>query len=266
MVPEPTFGLNFWVDFLKEALAAIAGVGAWLGAHFAFGLERRKAAEDRKAAAAGAAAELAERRATAGNLAIFTLSQIHNDLLLYDLQLLAPAKASPAPWFYLVPTAVDERNFYRFDVPSLAFLLESKYPDAPEMLMRLALEQDRYGAFLDTVRRRTEFHGTHIPPIIERLQRDSPPDRVFTDLDLQRETGPRIYAHLRNCLADIEVLLELGVESSKVLAEQLRALLMAELPGRTIIGFGAAAEAALKVGSPLVQARNKAAVAPSPPK
>jgi hypothetical protein len=49
---EPTFELRFWVDFLKEALAAIAGagVGAWLGARFAFRLSpfvqaRNRAAE-----------------------------------------------------------------------------------------------------------------------------------------------------------------------------------------------------------------------------
>jgi hypothetical protein len=157
LVPDPAFGLKFRVDFTKEALAAIAGagVGAWLGARFAFGLERRKAPEDRKAAATGASAELASRRATAGNLAMFTLSQIHNDLLLYDLQLLQPAKISPALWFYLVPTGVAESNFYRFDVPSLAFLLESKYPGAPEMLSRLALEEDRHATILRTAYSRT---------------------------------------------------------------------------------------------------------------
>lgn len=259
-VPELAFGLNFWADFIKEALAAIvgAGVGAWLGARFAFSHERIKAAADRQVAAEAAATELAGRRATSGNLAVFTLAQIYNDLLVYGRQLMAPAKQSPAPWFWLVPTGTRDGNFYRFDVPSLAFLLQSKRPGAPELLMKLALEQDRFAAFLDTVSRRATYHEEHIPPIIERLQAENPSERKLSDLDLQTAVGPRIYATLRNQFADIEELLRLGLLSSKQTGEELRSLLIAECPGQTIIGFDLG-EAVSPDGSPLMQARNSAA-------
>jgi hypothetical protein len=257
-MPTETFQLLPWAaDFLKETGAAIAGagVGAWLGARYAFRLERGKAAAEHEAAAHAAANELANRRATAGNLALFTLGQIYNDLLLYDRQFLAPAVKQGAAWLRMAPSNIADRNFYRFDVPSLAFLLQSKQPGAPEMLMRLALEQDRFAAFLDTVQMRARFHEEHIPPVIERLQRENPPEHQFNDIELQEAVGPRIYAELRNYFSDIETLLQLGIRSSKALADQLRAILMNELPGQTLIGFESGASS---VGSPLIQARNKA--------
>jgi hypothetical protein len=261
-VHELAFGVKFWADFIREALAAIAGagVGAWLGARFAFSHERTKAAADRQQAATAAATELAERRATSGNLAVFTLAQIYNDLVVYEQQLMAPARKSPAPWFHLMPAVTTEDNFYRFDVPSLAFLLQSKRPGAPSLLMKLAMEQDRYAGFLDTLRRRADFHEQHIPPIIERLQTENPPDRKWTDLDLQQAVGPRIYATLRNQFADIEELLRLGLQTSKQTGVELRTFLVAELPGQTIIGFELGEEIS-PGGSPQMRARNRAAAA-----
>jgi hypothetical protein len=256
---ETIFGVKFWAEFTREALAAIAGAGfgAWLGAWLAFRLERRKAADDRSMAGAAAALELAGRRATAGNLAIFGLSQIYNDLAIYKRQFLDPANRSPAPWFWLPPTTVAERNYYRFDVPSLAFLFQSKTPGAPEMVMKLALEQDRFATWLETLQIRARFHEQFIPPIIERLQREQGSDKKYTDAELQDAVGLRIYAELRNYYSDIDTLLHLGLKSSKELGDELRRLLVAELAGQTIIGFERADE--VGGGSPLMQARNEAA-------
>jgi hypothetical protein len=61
--PDSPFGPRFCADFASQAPAAIfgAGIGAWLGAQFAFRLERRKAKEDRAAAARAAAKGLCGR-------------------------------------------------------------------------------------------------------------------------------------------------------------------------------------------------------------
>jgi hypothetical protein len=75
--------------------------------------ERREATEKRKKAAEDAAKkcreeaepaslDLAGRRATAGNLAVFTLAQIYNDLLGYERWFMVTANSSDAPWFWLV--------------------------------------------------------------------------------------------------------------------------------------------------------------------
>lgn len=57
----------------NSVLVALAG--AAVGALLAFRLERRKAKDDREAAASAAALDLAGRRAMAGDLALLTLAQ-----------------------------------------------------------------------------------------------------------------------------------------------------------------------------------------------
>jgi len=280
---EPVFGLRFLADFLKEALAAVvgAGIGAWLGARFAFKSERMRFQADRTLAeqaaanerqlAAEAAAEkrkeaaeqLAATRATAGNLAIFGLSQIYNDLLAFKRQFLDPAKRTPAPWFWLPPVSVAERNYYHFDVVSLAFLFQSKTPGAPIMPTRIAIEQDRFATWLETLQLRSKFHQQYLPPIIEKLQKEHGLSYQPTEQELREAIGERIYQELRNYFSDVERLGDLGVSSSKSLGDDLRAVLVSDLPGQIIIGFERADE--MLGGSPLMQARNEAAQREPPP-
>jgi hypothetical protein len=273
---EPVFGVEFLADFLKEAVAAIAGagIGAWLGARFAFKAERERSNSERdlakraarnerelavqaaNEARANAAAELAGRRATAGNLAIFGLSQIYNDLATYKKQFLDFAHKSPAPWFWLPPSTIAERNYYHFDVPGLAFLFQSRTPAAPIMVMKLAIEQDRFATWLETLKLRAQFHSQFIPPVIERLQQTYGQSYQVTEAELREAVGDRVYAELRNYLADIENLLHRGLKSAKELGDELRTVLTTDLPGQIIIGFERADE--IGDGSPM-QARDEMA-------
>jgi hypothetical protein len=50
-------------------------------------------------------------------------NKVHNDLTVFERQVLEPARHTVAPWFFMPPTTVSDRNFYRADVPSLAFLI-----------------------------------------------------------------------------------------------------------------------------------------------
>ncbi len=253
---DPVMSLRYLADFAKEAVAAIAGagLGAWFGARLAFKQERLKV----QAARADATAELMGRRATAGNLAVFALAQIRNDLTVFQRQVLEPARRTVAPWFFMTPTTVSDRNFYRVDVPSLAFLLESKQPGAPLMLMKLALEQDRYATWLETVAFRARYFEQFVPPIIERLQNANPADHQYAEAELREALGGNIYAHLRNYFADVEELLRLGLQSSQAVGDELRRILVAELPGHTIIGFEGAPD---QVPPQAPQARARSAAA-----
>lgn len=250
--------LPFLADLARDALAA--GFGALAGAKYAFRLERRKAAEERAEAARAAAIKLAEERATEGNLAMFALGQIHNDLVVYSRDILEPAQRSDAPWFYLPATEVtiDGAFDYRFDVRRLAFLLQSKQPGAPELLMRLSHEQDRFKTFLATVDRRARFHQEHIPSVIERLQRQHGREYVPASAELRREVGERVYSQLRNYLVDIETVVTLVLKTSKQAGEDLRKILLADLPGQVIIAFEEAETMPGTGASVLMQARIRA--------
>jgi hypothetical protein len=250
--PEPIIGVKFWADFASQALAAIAGagVGALLGAKYAFGLERTKAQTEKVAAAERLASEQRRQHAVAGNLAVFTLAKIHNDLLTYNQQFMVRAKQSNAPWFWLLPSDVDSGNFHQFDIPSLAFLLQSK---SPKILMQISLEQARFAAFLNAVQLRCRFHQEHLLPAIEKYRIDS----STSDADIQKVVERRIYFTLHNFFSDIDTLLNLGIQTSKAVGDELRALLVSELPGEKIIWFEAEDIVAMTI-SPLEAARHRA--------
>ena len=82
-------------------------------------------------------------------------------------------------------------------------------------------------------------------------------DGSTPDADIQKIAGHRIYHALNNLFSDIETMLNIGVQSSKAIGDELCALLVSELPGETIIGFEAADIAAMAT-SPLEAARHRA--------
>lgn len=256
--PEFASLLGYCAAFVREALAAIAGagVGAGLGARLAFRHERSKATEDRQRAERAAAVDLANRRATAGNLAIFALSQMHNDLLLFRSQLLEVAQTSKAPWFWMPPLSVNPTGYYAISVDGLAFLFQSTRADAPIIPMKLKLEESRFRVLLETIQRRAEFHQSHLVPILERISSAFPNPDDLTDPKLRREVGERVYATLRNYYVDIKLLILRGIDSTENAAKELREILIAELQGESIIGFEVDKNS-VSGGSPLMKARGE---------
>jgi hypothetical protein len=234
-LPNGIFEAKVWVDFLSQAISASvgAGIGALIGARSAFGLERRRAQDDRELAANSAAAILADQRTTSGNLAILTLQMISSDLVRYRSQVLEPALKRVSPWFWLAPTDVSETSFHTFDIPSLSFLLNTRNPG---ILLRLSTEAEHNTAFLRTIQVRSTFHQGHVVPILERLERDRP-GMKYTDIELREAVGKRIYFTLHNWFSDIENLWDLNFKTSRETANELSALLLEILPGKRIIDF-----------------------------
>lgn len=252
---DALFGARFWADFIKEAVAAVAGagVGAWLGAKSAFALERSKARAEHLEAARTEAHLLADRRQAAGNLAVFTLARMRNDLVTYKCHVYDEAMKGDSPWLRMLATRVYAGSYLRFDLPGIAFLLESKEQDGPLMPMKLAIEQDRYAALLETIRVRGDYHQEQLVRVSERI-----PDfasRKFTDEELQKIVGPTAYYTLRNYLSDIGEFLARNLKTSGALLKELRELLQKELPGRFIVGYE---DAPIEERSPIVDARNRA--------
>jgi hypothetical protein len=243
--PETLSWLKYGSELVRDAFAA--GFGAWIGAWYAFRLERQKKT-----------AERTDALQTAGNYAVFTLTRILNSLLIYK-RMYDEAAKTRSPWFQLPATRVADRDFVSFDLPSLAFLFESKEKDGPLMPMKLAIEQERYAAFLEQVRLRGELHQEILVYVTER-----DPDfasKVYTDDELQRKVGPTPFYKLRNYYTDITGYLERDLKTSEALLKELRALLEREFRGRRIVGFE---RAPLEGPEPIMAARARNPI-PRPP-
>ena len=253
---ESPFGPKFWADLTAAAVAGVISslIGALVGASVAFRHERQKAKADREIQAKKDADKLRSTRAAAGNLAMFTLARIQNDVLTYNTQFLAPALARPAPWLYLPATNFETSATHRFDINSLAFLLQSK---SPEILMKLALEEDRFHGLVDLIRTRSEFHDAQYPTVVAAIRTQYNNPDILSPAQLKSLVPPDFFHKLYNFTSDIQTLVDLGIKSSKQIADELRSVLLSEMPGEKIIGFSELEELA-RGGSPVMAAREAA--------
>jgi hypothetical protein len=249
---------KYLADFVRDALAAAAGAG--FGAWLAFRFSRAQTNADHARATQAAAEALAAKRTTAGNLAIFALSQMHNDLLAYKAQMLDPATKTDAPWFWMPPVTVSPAGYYRISVETLAFMFQSRQPEAPTLPIKLSLEESRFAVLLEAIQHRAKFHQETVTPAIAKLQAfmAASGKGKLSPQELRAQLGEFIFATLRNYYSDIATLIPLGLESTKRAAQELRDFLIAELPGQTIISFEIA-ERLVPGGSPTMRARNELA-------
>jgi len=129
---------NLFVSLLKDL--STGGVGAFLGAWFAFKLEnRRREREDRK------------ENLSAAKRAQFTLTRQYTQLKHLD-EMMKPLEVNPERWKRLDPViGMSHQN--RLNLPSLHFLLDSK---TPALLDKLAFCDDRYGQALDVLAMRNQ--------------------------------------------------------------------------------------------------------------
>jgi len=226
---------KFLTDFASQVIAAIAGagIGALLGAHYAFRLERIKAATAREEAARTTAAELSAKRAVSGNLAMHSLGRMHNTLAGYRRQFIEPAQQTVAPWMYMSPGEIPLGDCHRFNAASLAFLLQSSNPN---MLLKLALAEEQYAAAVQIISRRSVFHEQTVPAAVEKLTRNV---TDLTEPELRQLVGPYVYTRLFLDTGYVVTLVELALTTCQKCGDELNGLLRTLLPGEKIISFGA---------------------------
>lgn len=246
--------MRFWMELLRDVIAAIAGAGfgAWLGARLAFSLERAKSAEAHSDERERSARELLSVRAAAGNMAMFALARMHNDLVTFKRQCVDEADKTMAPWFFQNGIDLPITNSHRFNFEALGFLFESRDPEMP---LKLAIQEDNYASLVQTLRRRNAMHQEEAIPAL------SSTSQKISDLSadaLKKIVGDRIYFTLDNYASDVRVLLSSGIAGTQQAADELRELLREMHPGHTIIGFSVPADLQLKP-SPIEVARQASA-------
>jgi hypothetical protein len=230
---EPFFGLKFWSDLLSQGLAGM--LGAVVGATVAFRYERRKSREELDDRRLREANELSERRAAAGNLAIFTLAKIYSDLWNYRSQIIDPARNAPAPWHSLGAYNLTMTDGHKFDIPSIAFLFRSIDQTMP---LRLTIEEARFADVVTLISQRSKIHLEEVQPAIEAAGFiDS-----LSPAEAEKACGPRVTRTMKGLTGQIIDLVDRGLVTAPELADQLGRVLVRELPDQRIIRFSTATE------------------------
>jgi len=242
-LPEAAFGLKFWADFVREAVAATAGagIGALLGARYAFRLERHRAAEERAQRETHERKLERDRQALAGNIAMFTLSRMYNTLLNFYQQRIEPHLDDPLLWYFMPPGGEPSLEGIDFDYRSLAFLLKS---ESPSIVLRLDTLGDHYRTLADFVRRRSQMHETEIEPKLEKVTilPGTPAG------NLEAYLGRRLIITIKNYTDDIVRLVLSALDELPTVGKELYDLLKKRMPEENFIWFTRAVD---KDGKPV---------------
>ncbi|RFA36522.1 hypothetical protein CAL65_11190 [Alkalilimnicola ehrlichii] len=146
--------LSLWADVLETSSALGAGatlLAAFLGAYFAFTLneqrELRKARNEQKVAL---------------NRSLFVLARQANAIENYYRQV-APFTSPHERAFSMPAFKPPSYAQLAHDFDGLSFLLESS---EPQLLMELAVEQERFEQVIESIRIRNEFYVDEIQPAL----------------------------------------------------------------------------------------------------
>jgi hypothetical protein len=230
---EPSLLVKFGSDLLSQGLDALAG--AVVGARIAFYFERQKAAEDRKLIERRERQREIDREALAGNMALFTLTQMYNTLLNFWRQRIEQWRDDPLLWYMMPPGGEPSLEGVRFDYTALAFLLKG---ESPSIMLKLDGLADTYRTLADTVRRRSQMHETELAPRMESI-RVVPGTPIE---NLEHVLGRRLVGTMQAYAADIRTFVYTSLDELPRVAQQLHELLQKRMPGENFIRFNRATD------------------------
>jgi hypothetical protein len=142
---------EFLTSFAPQFWATIAGVfaGAWISAEVE---KRRDEKQERR------------ERATAANVALFTLARMYTGYLQLLRDVVQPVRDNPMRWYAMRPIAGVLEDDLHFDFESLQFLIASRDPN---VLSRIDMWKSRYKILIETLKRRSSLHAEQLQPLTE---------------------------------------------------------------------------------------------------
>jgi hypothetical protein len=133
------------------ALATL--LAAYFGAKYAFDLQTAKEK-----------AVIKQRNVVNGNLAVFNILRMINNLLNYQRQIIDPIRNKPSAFLEMSPTLPSEKDVISVNIESLSFLF---IVTEPNMLGELSVVDSKYQRALEAIIERTRIHRDEVQPALE---------------------------------------------------------------------------------------------------
>lgn len=211
-----------WDVFLTSYVPALATlVAAFYGAKYAFQFQKEKETEDNK-----------RRNVINGNNAIFSIMRMANTLMIFQKQIIEPARNSKTRFLEMPPTLDLVKDDINLNIESLYFLLET---DDRNLLGELTAEEGRYRSALDAINERSRLHRQEIQPLLERAGVVQGGNYSFAQIE--NVLGNRLYITIQDATEQVIDHVDSTIISLKQIADKLTASLKKQYPNTTIISF-----------------------------
>jgi hypothetical protein len=199
------------------ALATL--LAAYFGAKYAFDLQSAKDREITK-----------QRNIGNGNVAIFNILRMINNLLNYQRQIIDPVRDKQSAFLEMSPTLPSEKDALSINVESLSFLF---VVTEPNILGELSVGESKYQRTLEAIVERSRIHREEVQPTLEEAGIVQGGDYTFKQIELA--LGNRLFTTLQESTNQIIEHVDGTILSLQGVATKLSEALLRIYPNETII-------------------------------
>ncbi|MFH1702216.1 MAG: hypothetical protein ABIB41_02130 [Nitrospirota bacterium] len=192
------------------ALATL--LAAYFGAKYAFDFQRNKEIEDTK-----------RKNIVNGNVVIFNILQMINNLLNYQKQIIDPVRGKSSAFLEMSPTTQLPKEDISVDLNSIYYILETVDRN---LLGEISVELSRYQKALDAINERSIIHIHEVQPTLEKAGivqgGDYRPEQIKAALGnrlyvTMHEATKQVIEHVDNTLLSLQ---EVGSKLTQSLKKQ----------------------------------------------
>ena len=202
----------YFIDKLFPPITTL--LAAFIGAYFAFELQRRKDKKDRQ-----------DRDIAAANIAIFTLAMQANKLHNLKTKHVDPHKNNPMAFIEMEPVTGLDLEPLSIDTNSLSFLLQT--PD-PNLLGEIAVANADYLAAIDAFKQRARLHIEELQPKAEQAGIEL--GKKYTTGDLKQRIGERLWVSLELATTQCRQHVDSAIQVVEVAGAKLKKATIAAFP------------------------------------
>ncbi len=214
-------GENLKMVFTVYLPALATLMAAYFGAKYAFDLQSDREKEAIK-----------QRNAANGNLALFSIVRMINNLLNYEQQIIAPVRDKPTAFIEMKASLPSEKDIVSLNIESLFFLLSSHNPN---ILGELTVEESKYQRAFDAIRERSKIHQKEAIPLVAKANFRAG-DSYSAEM-MEKILGERLFRVLQESTKQIITHVDSTILSLQEIETQLRQMLKDLYPDKKIIGL-----------------------------
>ena len=211
-------GENLGAVFKVYLPAMATLMAAYFGAKYAFDLQTEKEK-----------ATIKQSNIVNGNLAIFNILRMINNLLDYQKQIIDPVRNKPTSFLEMSPTLPSEVDNVSLNIEKLSFLLAT---DDPNILGELSIEESRYQRAMDAIKERSRIHRNEAQPLLDRAGIIHGGNYTFEEI--KSALGNRLYTTLQQSTKQIVEHVDATIDSLREIGNKLHKALKGLYPNEEV--------------------------------
>lgn len=194
-------------------------MAAYFGARYAFDLHSEKEKESLK-----------QKNFTNGNLTIFNILRMINNLTNYQQQIINPIRGEKKNFVEMSPTLPSEKDKIELNIDQLSFLMET---NDPNILGEISVAESKYQRAIDAIRERSRVHLAEAQPSLEEAGILEGGNYTFEQIE--KALGNRLYTTLQQSTKQIIEHVDSTIINLYEIGNKLSQILEAIYPKEKII-------------------------------